>query len=245
MEHNKKYKMSVDLISDLYIDDWDYDIQWDGLGTSLISIVAGNVSADVDRVIWELTRISKSYKQTFYIEGDLEHSATGWPSSDVHTYLKSKISKIPNCIYLHDNVVIFDNQAFLGANLWWVPIIQDDQSWDDFSLKLRGHKIDLEYLKSSVSRMQRAHDVDDLCIVSHTVPNFELISEFDDTIDTTCNASETILQYDTNNKIKTWCFGYSPAPIDYTVAEVRYVSNPRGMPEKKDDRAYYPLRVEI
>lgn len=245
MEYSKKYRMSFDLISDLYIDNWDHDIQWDGLGTSLISIVAGNVSSDVDHVIWELKRISKAYKQTFYIEGDLEHSATGWPSADVHTYLKSKISNIPNCIYLHDNVVIFDNQAFVGANLWRFPIIQTDQNWDDFALRLRGHKIDLEYLKSSVSRMQRAHDVDELCVISHTAPNFELLSEYEDAIDTTCNASEAILQYDTNNKIKTWCFGHSPQSIDYTIADVRYVSNPRGIQVNKDDKAYYPLRIEI
>lgn len=237
--------MNFDLISDLYIEHWPEDIKWDGLGTSLLAVVAGDVSSDVDRVVWELKNIASAYKQTIYIEGDLEHSETGWPSAEVHTYLKSKISRIPNCIYLHDNVVIFDHLAFIGANLWWVPVIQPDQNWEEFALKLRGHKVDLDYLKASVGRMQRAHDVTNVCLVSHTVPNLELTSAYGDYLERGCHASEEVLACDVKNKVKTWCFGHAPETIDYTAGEVRYVSNPRGTPETAERLSYFPLRVQI
>jgi hypothetical protein len=237
--------MNFDLISDLYIDHWSQDINWDGLGTSLLAVVAGDVSADVDRVVWELKKISSAYKQTIYIEGDLEHSETGWPSNEVHTYLKNKISKIPNCIYLHDNVVVFNDLGFIGANLWWMPIINANQDWESFGMRLRGHKIDIEYLKASVGRMQRANDVNNLCLISHTVPNLELISNYEDQFETGSHASEQVLAADHKNKVKTWCFGHSPQAVDYTVAEVRYISNPRGTPETAERAVYFPLRVEI
>ena len=237
--------MNFDLISDLNLESWSHNIKWDGLGTSLLSVVAGDISYDVDQTLWELKKISAAYRQTIYIEGDLEHSHPGWTSEEVHRYLKNKISKIPNCIYLHDNVVIFEDQAFIGANLWWIPQLNEQNKWDSFINTVKHHKIDLEYLKASVFRMQKADDIKKICLISHTVPNLELLPYDQENLKAGSHVSEEILDLDVNNKIKTWCFGHVPQKIDFTMSEVRYISNPRGTPDNSSNVSYFPLRVEL
>ena len=151
--------LNFDLISDLYIDNHPDDIEWDKVRTSLLAVVAGDVSSDLDRVVHELTRISNNYRQVVYIDGDLENS--DYPEDQAGDYLERRLRKVRNCLYLRGNVVVFNNTAFIGANLGWVPWgkdINDDDVWDSAIADITKHHRDLNYLKHTVHRMQMTND---------------------------------------------------------------------------------------
>ena len=63
---------AFDLISDLYLKEWP-SVDWSNQPTSLIAVVAGDLSSDLDHTVYELKKISKHYCQVMYIDGDLEH----------------------------------------------------------------------------------------------------------------------------------------------------------------------------
>jgi len=51
---------------------------------------------------------------------------------------------------------------------------------------------------------------------------------------------------DTEDKIKTWCFGHYHRPVDREFGGITYVSNPRGRGNTDwCQPAYYPRRITI
>ena len=115
------HQIGFDLISDLYVDNWAEDINWTAEPTSVMAVVAGDVSSDLDRTVYELKRISECYKQVIYIDGDLEHQSQLESVPSNRSYLNRKIERMKNCIYLYESVLLLNNTAFVGANLWWSP----------------------------------------------------------------------------------------------------------------------------
>ena len=115
--------MNFDLVSDLHIDSWSLDdqISWVGLPTSLICVVAGDVSTDPDKTLHELTKLSVVYKHLIFIDGNNEHRFNDFSTVvTIQKYLHTQISKyFTNVTYLYDKVAVINNVAFIGANGWW------------------------------------------------------------------------------------------------------------------------------
>ena len=241
-----KDNFAFDLISDLYLDHWPNHIQWTGLPTSLIGVVAGDLSADLDRTVYELRRIAENYRQVLYIDGDLEHQSLSTVDS-TRNYLLKKLQHT-NINYMFEQVVIINNVAFVAANLWQAPTgfgaISDDQWTTDMRL-LSLHHADLEFLRHATHRLQSRADVAKIVVVSHTVPNSELINASVDTDHLAVDASDYVEMEDTQHKISHWCFGHWPRCVNYQMDHCKYVSNPRGNPKDSLGFEYFPLRVEI
>lgn len=238
---------SFDLVSDLYIDVWSQPITWDGLGTSLLAVVAGDISSDLDRTIYELNRIGKAYRQVLYIDGDLEHQNSIHNVHDNRNYIAKKL-KNTNITYLHEQVVCVKNVAFVGANLWWNHLndecnTSENRSDDNRAFTL--HLYDLEYLRLTVSRLQTVNSIEKIVLVTHTVPNQELVSNVHNGVNFSVDASEIVEKEDRNEKMNTWCFGHWTCPIDFQGMRCRYISNPMGYPDDCDGSTYFPLRVSI
>jgi predicted phosphodiesterase len=54
------------------------------------------------------------------------------------------------------------------------------------------------------------------------------------------------IKEDTENKIKTWCFGHYHKPVDQQLHGINYVSNPRGRGDTPwCQPAYYPRRITV
>jgi hypothetical protein len=244
----KHYQMSFDLISDLYVDDWSQPINWSAEPTSLIAVVAGDISKDLDHTVWELQNISKCYKQVMFIDGDLEHASDISSVQQNRSYLSKKLSKIENLTFMHEQVLIINNVAFLAANLWWAPqcstaYLNDDRWMQDMGL-LSLHHEDLDYLRCTVQRLQQPTEVTDLVMVSHAVPSRELIAS--SAADTLCSdASDYIEIEDIKHKITHWCFGHCVQPMKTQIGYYTYVSNPRGKPETSSGLQYHPMRVTV
>ena len=260
-------KLAFDLISDLHIETWDQDFDWTGLPTSMVCVVAGDISRDRETVIKTLTHLGQCYRAVFYIDGNDEHRYSLDNLGESYQTLARQIKKIPNVTYLQDNMCIVDGVAFLGTNGWWTydmdPEIDYDQSRRWFRERYQINELevnnveamafnDYAYLAKSVERLQTHQDVKKIVLVTHTVPSVELVDhdlEITGTYRLNCTGNSHILkvfEYDSERKISTWCFGHYHNDADHVIAGVRFVNNCRGRGHTPWSKSvYYPKRIEV
>jgi hypothetical protein len=270
MQFTKRQKLmtlSFDLISDLHIETWNQRFSWQGLPTSPVCVVAGDISNDRALVVDALEQLGEVYNAVLYIDGNHEHKNYYGNISQSYRELKSLISAIPNVVYMQDNVVITNNVAFLATNGWWGfdfnPNLLEDQSifWFEEKEKISQYAAleikaysehDARYMINSVRKLQTQKDVSSIVLITHTVPAPWLISHDIELVDTWRFNSmgnsliEAALKEDTEHKIKTWCFGHYHLPIEVVRNNITYVSNPRGQGDSTySQSAYYPKRVRV
>jgi predicted phosphodiesterase len=258
---------AFDLISDLHIETWP-DFDWTGQATAPFCVVAGDVARDRDVLIDTLTHLGKCYPGgVFYIDGNEEHKDYLEDLSESYRDLYQRVSQIKNVVYLQDNVVIVNGVAILGTNSWWTydfdPSITVDQcimhtqelyqisnSAITNIIGLAYH--DAAYLVKSVEKLQKHSEVKSIVLVSHTIPAPWIIEHDPDLVGNwrfnVMGNTHIVkaLNGDTENKIKTWCFGHYHRPTDRPSGDIQYVSNPKGRGDTKwCQHVFYPRRIEI
>jgi hypothetical protein len=205
----------------------------------------------------------------FYIDGNDEHADHWHDLTMSYQDLARRIKKIPNVIYLQDNVVVIDGVAILATNGWWGFDFGNDceptQSAQWYQSKWtpplesgvlqnigRQATFDYTYLRNSVKRLQTHNDVKHVIMVTHTVPLPQLIEhdiDLNGTFRFNCMGNphlQMALEEDTERKIKTWAFGHYHRSVDRDFGGIRYVSNPRGRGNTPwSQPAYYPKRIEV
>ena len=257
---------AFDLISDLHIETWT-EFDWTGQATSPYCVVAGDVCRDRGVLVDVLTHLGQCYAAVFYIDGNDEHRYYLEDLGGSYQDLTRRISKIPNVVYMQDNVVIVNGVAILATNGWWCydfdPNIEVAQSVEWYYQKnqitlsaannINGVAYhDAVYLINSVAKLQTHPDVHSIVIVTHTLPAPWIIDHDLELVDTwrfNCMGNRhllTTLDEDTENKIKTWCFGHYHKSVDRDFSGVRFVNNCRGRGDTEyHQMAYYPKRIEI
>lgn len=257
---------SFDLISDLHLESRN-DFDWTGQPTSQCCIIAGDLSSSISDVVSSLTHLSQCYKKILYIDGNTEHR---WNYSDIGTsyqILTEEIQKIPNVIFLQDNMIIVDGVAIVGTNGWWTydfdPTIDFDKSVEyttnrynitkTDAIVLRTIAInDANYLANTIRKCQTIPDIKKIVVVTHTVPH-EVIAKHDrDLIDNYQynllgnSYIKQILEQDTERKVDTWCFGHYHQDVQLCINNINYVNNCMGKKGSKWSKpVYYPKRIEI
>jgi len=259
---------AFDLISDLHVDTWPQRFNWEGMATSPYCVVAGDVARDRELVIRTLRHLGQCYQAVFYIDGNDEH-ATHWEDLN-HSYaqLARRIKNLHNVVYLQDNVVVIDGVAILGTNGWWgfdfgdIDPTQAAQWYQQQWCPPLGGQIissiahqgtnDSLYMTSSVRRLQTHGDVKHIVMVTHTVPNPDLIAHDIDLSGTYRfnvmgnGDMMAVLDADICHKIHTWCFGHYHMPVDQVRHDIRFVNNCRGRGDSTYQQwAYQPRRIEI
>lgn len=257
-----------DLISDLHNETWS-TFDWTGHATSPFAIVAGDVAVDRDVLLKTLHHLSKCYHMVFYIDGNDEHKHFMSDLAGSYRSLHRDIKKLKNVVYLQENVVVMNGIAVLATNGWWGfdadPTIDEDQThhwWID-KMHRDGYdanshiikdlsRTDAAYIIRSVQKLQIHQDVKKIVIVTHTVPNKELIShdiDLEGKYGFNCMVNclmDLALTNDTENKIHTWCFGHYHLPVDRVIDGIRYVNNCRGRGNTDFKQSvFYPKRIEI
>ena len=255
-----------DLISDLHIDTWG-NFSWESQATSPICIVAGDIGRNRPNVINALHHLGQCYQAVFYIDGNDEHSGRLDNVGKSYLDLARKIDKIPNVVYLQDNMVVADGVAILGTNGWCAfdfDLVQDPaevERWcqeeysitEDITRKLaKMAGTDAAYMMNSVKRLQTHRDVKKIIMVTHFVPDPALIAHDIDLADTprfNVMGNRYMMQAlaaDTENKIDTWCFGHYHGSVDQTRSGIRFVNNCRGRADAPYARqVYHPKRIVI
>ena len=255
-----------DLISDLHIDTWG-DFSWESQATSPVCIVAGDIGRNRPDVLKVLHHLGQCYQAVFYIDGNDEHSGRLDSMGKSYLDLARKIDKIPNVVYLQDNMVVADGVAILGTNGWCAFDFDSSldsaaaESWcqeeygvtEDVTRKLaRMAATDAAYMMNSVKRLQTHRDVKKIIMVTHFVPDPALIAHDIDLAGTmrfNVMGNRYMMQAlaaDTENKIDTWCFGHYHGSVDQTRSNVRFVNNCRGRADAPyAQHVYYPKRVVV
>lgn len=260
-------QFSFDLISDLHVETWP-NFDWTDQPTSPYCVVAGDIAQDPELVHETLTHLGKCYKGgVFYIDGNDEHRHCLNDLGSSYRDLVALVKRIPNVIYLQDNVVIINGVALLATNGWWGfdldPDLDYDQSlaWckDRYGItEAEATNIvglafnDAAYLINSVRKLQTHQDVRAICMISHTVPAVDLVKHDPDLTGTWRFNSlgnrhmNLCLNEDTEHKIKTWCFGHYHKSVDRLINGVRYVNNCRGRANTEwCQSVYYPKRITV
>lgn len=260
-------QFAFDLISDLHPETWNQHIDFTHRATSLHCVVAGDVSTDRGQVVQMLSHLGQCYQAVFYIDGNSEHQGRINNLGTSYQSLARTVSRIPNVVYLQDNVVTLNGVAILATNGWWgfnfdhgldpeqcASWYQQKENLDALAIQniKRASTTDANYMIASVKRLQAHRDIRAIVMVTHTVPDPDLIRH-------DCDLEHTMkfnvmgnrymlnaLDQDTEKKIKTWCFGHYHGSIDQTRHGVRFVNNCRGRGDSKYSQwAYNPLRVVV
>jgi len=232
-----------------------------------VCVLAGDVGRDRDLVTRTLRHLGKCYQAVFYIDGNDEHFAHLENLEHSYVDLARRLARIPNVVYLQDNVVIVDGVAILGTNGWWgfdfdlgidpeqaAQWCQEKYHLSNSATKsiARMSNTDATYMISSVARLQAHADVKKIVMVTHTVPDPALIAhdiELDGSMRFNTMGNRLMMQAmaaDTTNKLHTWCFGHYHGSVDQTRSGIRFVNNCRGRGDTQYSRpVYYPQRIVI
>jgi hypothetical protein len=259
-------QFNFDLISDLHIETWD-SFDWTGQATSPYCVVAGDIARDREVVRKTLEHLGQCYSAVFYIDGNDEHQHSLTNLGESYRFFDRTVEEIPNVVYLQDNVAIVNGVAILATNGWWSfdmdPTLDIDQS--QFWYTERMHCIrstadeitslaynDAAYMMNSVRKLQTHQDVRAIVCVTHTVPSPWIISHDIDLVDTwryNCMGNphmDLVHSEDTENKIKTWCFGHYHKSVDRYHRGIRSTNNCRGRGDTEwSQSAYYPKRITV
>lgn len=257
--------LHFDLISDLHID--DSALSLDMTPTSPICVVAGDVARDRVTLRQTLHDLGKCYHTVMFIDGNEEHRHGLENLNHSYETLATDLADIPNLIYLHDQVVIINDTAFIGTNGWtnfdFSPSFTIEESqkgvqdhYDITESAVNGIMLssfyDTRYLENSVRRLQTHLDVKNIVIITHFVPQGTLLINDPDInsnyrINTSTNSHMARCRaLDTENKITTWCFGHYHQAVDQYLHGIRYICNPRGRPGTPWCREpYFPTRITV
>lgn len=259
-------QFAFDLISDLHAETWD-SFDWTGQPTSPIAVIAGDIARDRKRVIEILTHLGQCYQAVFYIDGNEEHKNYRDDITTSYQNLVRQLANIPNVVYLQDNVVVIDGVAILGTNGWFGfdfdPAIDATEvmAWChetyhtpmDAVLRIQNYAVnDAAYMVKSIKRLQTHQDIRRIVVVSHTVPDPQLIAhdlELAGTFKFNVMGNRYMMQalgVDTENKIHTWCFGHYHGSVDQIHSGVRFVNNCRGRGDTHwKQHVYHPRRIVV
>ena len=257
---------AFDLISDLHIETWG-EFAWTGCATSPVCVVAGDIGSDRTQVLKALAHLGQCYQAVFYTDGNDEHLLGLDNLGASYREFIAQIDRIPNVVYLQDNVVIVDGVGILGTNGWWGfdfdLSIDSEQSalWCQETYNLsstttktiaRLSRTDAAYMAASVKRLQTHRDVKKIVMVTHTVPDPALIAHdigLDGSMRMNVMGNRLMMQAlaaDTEHKIHTWCFGHYHGSVDQTRSGVRFVNNCRGRGNTMHSQyVYHPKRIVI
>lgn len=260
-------QVSFDLISDLHIEDWPTPFDWSGMPTSMVCVVAGDVSKDKTVVIDTLKHLGQVYKAVIYIDGNAEHRDDLYHLEESYTYLVEEIRKIENVVYLQDNVVVIDGVGFVGTNGWWTYDFDNHDSYDYskqwftevYNVNMEVANTleviamqDVKYMSKSIAKLQTHRDIKKIVCVTHTPPSIDLIShdiELAGSHRLNCTGNSHLMKAfleDTESKIDTWCFGHYHGDIDTTIDGVRFVNNARGRHDTPwCKQVYHPKKIII
>ena len=260
--------VSFDLISDLHVETWPENFSWQGMPTSPLCVLAGDIAKDRERVIDVLDKLSKVYQKVIYIDGNEEHKLYMHEIESSRLHLSSIIHKNKNIINLKEQVAVVDGVAFVGCNGWWTYDFDEPEHYDytkqwyiehynvsmDIACEVENLAMaDVSYLSTTIQKLQTHQDVAEIVIVTHTVPFPELIEhdiELQGSHRLNCSGNSHLgraLTYDTEAKISTWCFGhYHGGDIDNFFKGVRFVNNPRGRGTTRwCKHVYNPKKVSL
>ena len=245
-----------DYVSDLHIDYWDPKWKTSFMSCGLIKnrpldwkkmkvksdvlVVAGDVSDNLEFTIKYLKSLRKYYKKILFVDGNHEH-VYRYPRLYSNNYIYKKFKGIKNIHYIPEEDFVIGKTVFIGFCGWWNYSQGKEKSKSKkFSEKdkesiIRKAKLQAEKLNKKIKKYQRNKNIDDIVIVTHTIPN----SKFARYINTDSNSFFEELEL--GNKVKRWVFGHVHTRGIYDFGNIKFLINCRGRP---DDNIKEPYSIK-
>lgn len=259
---NTTMAINFDLISDLYLTSMD-NVTWENKATSLLCIVAGNISSDRKILVEFLTELSKYYQKVFFIDGGLEHEDNLKDFTESYRTLNESLGNIKNVIFLHENIILLPGATLLATNGWTTFDFSDNGTQEETiefldqrginseesSIKITHMAMaDNHYMRNSLEICQTMADCQNIILITSSVPKVEFIKHNEDyngtVLGDVCGNKRitSCLRGDTEVKVSTWIFGTYPGEIDSEVDGIRFVSNPG---KDKELDIYFPKVIKF
>lgn len=256
--------LEFDYVSDLHIDHWDKDYYFatddtrEGVkknipfifqrpttfddGQKKILIVAGDVSDDIEVTLSYLSKLRRHYDHIIYTDGNHEH---------YHAYPRlldtSSFPSYKGLRYLRNEDVIIEDTAFIGACGWWdysggrnIEKYKTSPFNEELAYSVIDRAIDdFGYIIEKVEEYGKRDDINEIVIVTHTVPKYIFARE----PDTDLNSKFDIKPVRewiklSRGKLKRWIFGHNHQKFNMKKSGIQFLSNPRGRPEDYDREDY-------
>lgn len=162
-------KLSVDLVSDLHIDQWstkynkpypsgevkNFPFEFDKTGSKYL-VVAGDISDNINWSLDYLDKVSNKYEKILFVEGNHEH-VNRYPN----LYTKSDITSLiknDKLIYLPEKSYVIDDTVFIGSCGWWdygngnIDMIKKNYNYFEHWIKKFGKNENIEFIYNVIDR---------------------------------------------------------------------------------------------
>lgn len=258
--------LKLDLISDTHIAHWkNKPIDWVGLKNpdSTILVLPGDIGHYENDVYRTLYEVENLYDYIVLTDGNHEFYATKEQVSPFTKKMQKYIKKnFNNVTYLNGaNHFQIHNTAFIGANGWydWIALedmfsyeqsrrawkhglndykyVQFDDNNQEYGPDVLAEK-QFKQLKAKVKKFQTDSTIDNIVVVTHTVPKKELLIiknsyTWDSLTPSFCNTQmASLVNHDKQKKIKAYLFGHTHARQHQVIDGIQYAINARGYPNE-------------
>jgi predicted phosphodiesterase len=228
-----------------------------------ILVIAGDISDDIDLSINYLNDISANYEKVIFVDGNHEH-VSNYPNLLSVNEIYEKINKLGNnkIVYLPKTHYKMDKTVFIGFSGWWDYDNRNQSSmeraskyFDDWIPKIsKSDGGSRKFIENVISKSEQQHlklieqleyyekqpDIENIVIVTHTVPLKEFALESKGNIETSCQLqtfSKTLVD-GRYKKLNMWIFGHTHNQFEKTINGVRFLAHPRGRPEDFNRKEY-------
>jgi DNA repair exonuclease SbcCD nuclease subunit len=227
-----------------------------------ILIVAGDISDDINMSIDFLDKISNNFEKILFVDGNHEHCSK-YPYLYDLNFINNKVMQKNNekLIYLPNNDYIINNTVFIGYCGWWdynnsdIKAIEKNHNYFDNwfnNFKIKENKLFIdnviekaeeEYnlLKSKINQYENDENIENIIIVTHTVP----IIKFCDELKTDTEMNTKYKELIKSKKINYWLFGHTHHNFNEEIEGIRYICNPRGRPNDFNREFYNEINITL
>lgn len=176
---------------------------------------------------------------TVYTAGN--HEYYGSDFIEINNRLGELDNELENFHWLNKKQITIDGQRFVGATLWFPKTPQAEvrsDSLNDFK-RIRGFTPDVyEHHEAERQWLDENIETGDVVLTHHIPASFCVPERYqNDPLNCFYNADVPEL---IDNKPALWCFGHTHDTIKKQKAGIKFVCNPLGYPNKKENHAFEP-----
>ena len=225
-----------------------------------ILLVAGDISDDLDLSLNYLNEISQYYKYIIFVDGNHEH-VNVYPYLYEKEEIIEKIKKInnPKIFYLPYQHFIYEKTVFIGSCGWWdyknnnteskkknvnyfkrwIPEMDEVQNNIFINEVYKQSCKEYNYIKNCIEYYEQDENIENIIIVTHTVPFEQTLTERDvKEYSTLINTKFFSIIDKGYKKISKWIYGHTHNETNTTFKNIQFICYPRGRPEDYNREDY-------
>ena len=234
---------------------------------SNILIIAGDISDDINISLKYINELSKIYQNVLFIDGNHEHTLQ-YPQLYTTNYIFNMTKKLnENIFYLPISHYKINKTIILGVCGWWdynngdmdsikknlnyfegwINHFKEDDNLEFIDNVIKKSKDEYQYLKYCIDIYNNDDNIDNIILVTHTVPLFEYLNDkkINNSNDKSNGSNSLFIQLiDNNKKISHWIFGHTHKQFEETINNIKFICNPRGRPNDFN-RLTYNLKTLV